>query len=152
MIEKQGDETTKQQILVVLRQIYGEDNVPEPLDFMYPRWGMTPWAHGSYSNWPAGLTLEGHQNLRANVGRDWFAGEATSAEFNGYLQGGYFERQFVGESVAACVNRSYANCPGGKHYETLSEASKKEDFGPENGWFKSSFQIVGDVDLPGGNG
>lgn len=38
VIEKQDDETTKQQILVILRQIYGEDAVPEPLDFMYPRW------------------------------------------------------------------------------------------------------------------
>lgn len=149
-IEKQDDETTKQQVLVVLRQIYGEDAVPEPLDFMYPRWGMTPWAHGSYSNWPPGLTLEGHQNLRANVGRVWFAGEHTSAEFNGYLQGAYFEGQVVGESVAACVNGSYANCPGGKHYEMLGEISKKEDFTPGNGWFRTSFQTIGDVDLPGG--
>ncbi|KAL9610878.1 MAG: hypothetical protein Q9167_004452 [Letrouitia subvulpina] len=124
--------------------------VSEPLDFMYPRWGMTPWAYGSYSYWPVGLTFEGHQNLRANVGRVWFAGEATSSEFNGYLQGAYFEGQFVGESVAACVNGSHAACPGEKHYETLGATSKKEDFGPENGWFKTFFQTVGDVDLPGG--
>lgn len=113
---------------------------------------MTPWAYGSYSNWPAGLTLEGHQNLRANVGRVWLAGEATSAEFWGHIQGAYFEGQFVGQSVAACVNGIYANCPGVKHYETLDETSKEEDFGPENGWFKTSFQTVGDVNLPGRGG
>ena len=28
-----------------------------------------------------------HQNLRANVGRVWFAGEATSAEYYGFLHG-----------------------------------------------------------------
>lgn len=107
-------------------------------------------AYGSYSNWPLGLTIEGHQNLRANVGRVWFAGGHTSDEFNAYLQGAYFEGQYVKESVATCVNGTYADCPGEKHFETLGETNKKDDLMPENGWFKSSFQIVGDVDLRGG--
>ena len=149
IIERQDNETTKQQILAVLRQMFGEDKVPEPLDFMYPRWGMSPWAYGSYSNWPPGLTLKGHQNLRANVSRVWFAGEATSDEFYGYLQGAYFEGQVVGELVAACVNGTDPKCPGQKHYDTLSATSKKEDFGPENGWYKTSFQTLGDVDSGG---
>ena len=42
---------------------------------------------GSYSNWPVGMTLEKHQNLRANVNRLYFAGEATSAQYYGFLQG-----------------------------------------------------------------
>ena len=142
VVEQQDDETTKQQILIVLRRMFGQSAVPEPLDFMYPRWGKTPWAYGSYSNWPPGLTIKGHQNLRANVGRVWFAGEATSDEFYGYLQGAYDEGQYVGETVAACVN-GYTRCPGEEHYETLGRTSKKEDFGPENGWFRTSFQTVG---------
>lgn len=36
--EAQDDETTKQQILKVLRTMYGAENVPEPIAFMYPRW------------------------------------------------------------------------------------------------------------------
>ena len=44
-------------------------------------------AFGSYSNWPVGMTLEKHQNLRANVGRLYFAGEAMSAQYYGFLQG-----------------------------------------------------------------
>jgi len=63
------------------------DSIPDPIDFMYPRWSTEPWAYGSYSNWPPGLSLETHQNLRANLGRLWFAGEATSAEYFGFLQG-----------------------------------------------------------------
>ena len=51
---------SKSEIFTVLRNMFGADNVPEPLDFMYPRWGQTPWARGSFSNWPPGLTLEGH--------------------------------------------------------------------------------------------
>ena len=34
-----------------------------------------------------GTSLEMHQNLRANVGRLFFAGEATSAEYYGFLHG-----------------------------------------------------------------
>ncbi|KAH8685850.1 putative flavin-containing polyamine oxidase [Tricladium varicosporioides] len=85
--EQQSDATTKAQIMEVLRSMFGKDNVPEPLDFMYPRWSTESWAMGSYSNWPPGMSLETHQNLRANLGRLWFAGEATSAEYFGFLQG-----------------------------------------------------------------
>lgn len=66
--------------------MFGTD-IPDPIDFMYPRWSTEPWAYGSYSNWPPGLSIETHQNLRANLGRLWFAGEATSAEYFGFLQG-----------------------------------------------------------------
>ncbi|KAG8534075.1 uncharacterized protein KY384_000918 [Bacidia gigantensis] len=146
IVDKQDDKTTKQQVLIVLRQMFGKENVPEPLDFMYPRWSLTPWAYGSYSNWPPGMTLEGHQNLRANVGRVWFAGEATSAEFYGYLQGGYFSGQDTGERVAACVNGAYARCQEEIHYEKLNATSGGSDeFGPQNGWFNRSFQTTGDT-------
>ena len=103
IVETQDDETTKEQIMVTLRNMYGPD-IPDPIDFFYPRWGHTPWAYGSYSNWPPGLTLEGHQNLRANVGPVSFAGEATSAEFYGYLHGAWFEGKFVGDTIAVKVN------------------------------------------------
>ena len=36
----------------------------KPLDFLYPRWGMTPWAFGSYSNWALGYSLEHFVNFR----------------------------------------------------------------------------------------
>lgn len=105
-IDMQDDDTTKQQVLATLRQMFGEKNVPEPKSFMYPRWSTTPWVYDSYSNWPRGLTLRGNQNLRANNGRLWYAGEATSAEFFGYLQGAYFEGRSVGEAVAGCLKGS----------------------------------------------
>jgi polyamine oxidase len=74
-VEAQDDETTKQEVLEVLRQMFPDVHVPEPTAFMYPRWSLEPWVYGSYSNWPVGTTLEMHQNLRANVGRLYFAGE-----------------------------------------------------------------------------
>ena len=90
-VDLQDNEATKKQVMEVLRKMFGKDKVPDPIDFMYPRWSTTPWAMGSFSNWPPGTTLEMHQNFRANVGRLWFAGEATSAQFYGWLHGAWTE-------------------------------------------------------------
>lgn len=162
VVEEQSDDETKAQILEVLRQMFGDDEVPEPIDFMYPRWGKKPWAHGSYSNWPPGLTLEGHQNLRANTDRLWFAGEATSQEYYGYIQGAFFEGRRAGQKVAACVNgkgdpgECSADTDGGdngqRHYEVLEGTTTEEEYGSVNGWYVSSFQTIGDVGLEGGGG
>ncbi|KAL8713292.1 MAG: hypothetical protein Q9220_002491 [cf. Caloplaca sp. 1 TL-2023] len=100
VVEAQDDETTKAEVLAVLRDMFGNDTVPDPIAFMYPRWSLEPWAYGSYSNWPPGTTLEMHQNLRANVGRLYFAGEATSTEYFGFLHGAWYEGQAVGQHVA----------------------------------------------------
>jgi polyamine oxidase len=86
-VESQRDEVTQAQVMAVLRRMFGDD-IPDPINFMYPRWSQEPWAYGSYSNWPPGLSIETHQNLRANLGRLYFAGEATSAEYFAFLQGG----------------------------------------------------------------
>lgn len=84
--EQQDDETTKGEVIAVLRSMFGQE-IPDPVDFMYPRWSLEPWSFGSFSNWPPGLSLETHQNLRANLERLWFAGEATSVGYFGWLQG-----------------------------------------------------------------
>jgi polyamine oxidase len=85
-IESQPDEITQAEVMAVLRSMFGND-IPDPIDFMYPRWTQEPWSHGSYSNWPPGLSVETHQNLRANLDRLYFAGEATSSEYFAFLQG-----------------------------------------------------------------
>ncbi len=88
----------------VLREMFGEDNVPEPKAFMLPKWGEMEWARGSFSNWPPGFTGEEHEDLRGRVGgRLWFAGEHTSREWYGYLHGAYDEGMRVGREVARCV-------------------------------------------------
>jgi len=139
-IESQSDTQTKAEVLAVLRRMFGADNVPEPTAFMYPRWSLEPWAYGSYSNWPPGTTLEMHQNLRANVERLWFAGEATSAEYFGFLQGAWFEGKAVGESVAACVK---GRCAGERKYEVLHGTTTRDEYDATNGWEVTSFQTNG---------
>lgn len=87
-----------------------------------------------------------HQNLRANVGRVWWAGEATSAEFYGFLQGAWFEGRDVGGAVAACVaGKAGGNCSGGGEvfYDVLHGTTGAGAYGAENGWDVSKFSAGG---------
>ncbi|PNY29651.1 Polyamine oxidase [Tolypocladium capitatum] len=145
-LEQQSDDETRAEALEVLREMFPDKNVPEPTAFTYPRWTKTPWAYGSYSNWPIGTTLEMHQNLRANVGRLWFAGEALSAEYFGFLHGAWFEGREAGEQVAGLLQDRCAKVYSGKeqcgprpHYETLHGTSPLEHYNLLNGWAASSF-------------
>lgn len=142
VVEHQSDEVTQQQVMEVLYQMYGKENVPEPTAFMYPRWTEEPWARGSYSNWPPGTTLEKHQNLRANLGRLWFAGEATSPEYFGFLQAAWFEGREIGSTIAGCV-KNQTGCGAEKRYEILHGTTRADEYSIKNGWLVSSFETYG---------
>lgn len=141
VVEAQDDEITKEEVLDVLRSMFGAENVPEPIAFMYPRWSLEPWAYGSYSNWPPGTTLEMHQNLRANVGRLYFAGEATSAEYFGFLHGAWFEGQAVGNSIADMIKND--RMTGQVHYDSLGGTTSESEYNIGNGWEVSPFLTYG---------
>ncbi|OAA50568.1 Amine oxidase [Metarhizium rileyi] len=154
-VEQQTDEQTKNEALEVLRQMFPNATVPEPLAFAYPRWTKTPWSYGSYSNWPIGTTLEMHQNLRANTGRLWFAGEATSAEYFGFLHGAWFEGIEAGSQVAALLLEGkcahvydQTECGSRRHYETLHGTSPLSSYNLLNGWATSSFDASHGANAP----
>jgi polyamine oxidase len=141
--ELQSDEATLAEVMSVLKSMFGDD-IPDPIDFMYPRWSTEPWAYGSYSNWPPGYSIEMHQNLRANLGHLYFAGEALSAEYFGFLQGAYYEGQFVGNKLAECVNGNSSACKNEASYSTVRGCTTSErNLSPENGWDVTSFQTYG---------
>ena len=159
-IERQDDETTMKEGLEVLRSMFPDVDVPEPTAFFYPRWTSTPWSYGSYSNWPPATTLEMHQNLRANVGRLYFAGEATSAPYYGFLQGAWFEGVDAGQTIAGmitgnCLNVNITNvgdgnvtdsgvdCTVPRFYEVLHGTTDVDEYGSVNGWDTSSFLPYG---------
>ncbi|KAL7943722.1 amine oxidase [Trichoderma barbatum] len=150
-IEQQTDEETKAEAMEVLRQMFPNVTIPEPIAFTYPRWNSEQWSLGSYSNWPAGTSLLAHQNLRANTGRLWFAGEATSAEYFGFLHGAWFEGREAGAQVAALLQSrrcvQYENdklCGERKHYDTLKGVSPLSQYSLLNGWAVSSLYDSGD--------
>ncbi|PYI08389.1 polyamine oxidase [Aspergillus sclerotiicarbonarius CBS 121057] len=146
-VERQTIDQTKAQILEVLREMFPDKQIPEPTAFTYPRWSNEPWAYGSYSNWPAGTTLEMHQNLRANTGRLWFAGEATSAPYFGFLHGAWFEGREAGENVAALLQDRCATlqgvetCGDRMFYDPLNGTTPLDAYSGLNGWPVSSTQL-----------
>ncbi|KAI9698268.1 MAG: hypothetical protein M1820_007538 [Bogoriella megaspora] len=145
-IERMSDDAVKAELMEVLYRMFGKANVPDPTACLIPRWTKVPWAYGSYSNWPPSTTLEMHQNLRANVGRVWFAGEATSAEYYGFLHGAWFEGREVAGKVAACVNKVHGkDCIVDASHEVLHGTTDEQEYDAANGWMVSSFQTIGDV-------
>lgn len=103
-IEHLSDSQVKSEIMGVLRTMFPNVTVPEPTDFFFQRWNDDPLYHGSYSNWPPSFFSEHHDNLRANVGNLYFAGEATSTKYFGFLHGAYFEGLAIGQMVAGCIH------------------------------------------------
>ncbi|KAI8626105.1 amine oxidase [Xylariaceae sp. FL1651] len=153
-IEEQPDEVTKAEGMEVLRAMFPDKDIPEPIDFMYPRWSTEEWAFGSYSNWPVGMTLEKHQNLRANVDRLWFAGEATSAGYFGFLQGAWFEGRDAAQRIAGllkkdnghnkqCNNATTIGCGPMVRYQVLHGTTSLDEYNVQNGWPVSSFLDYG---------
>lgn len=145
-IEAQDDEATKAEIMAVLRQMFPDIDVPDPIAFMYPRWAHNPWTYGSYSFWPAGTTLEQHQNLRANVDRLYFAGEHTSAEYFGYLHGAWFEGQEAGKRIAGALGKECANegsgCGNYVRYEVLKGTTERAEYNADNGMGADPFFVA----------
>jgi polyamine oxidase len=143
-VERMEEEEAQAEALEVLRNMFPDVEIPEPTAFQYPRWGSTPWAYGSFSCWPAGTTLEQHQNLRANVDRLWFAGEHTSASYFGYMQGALLEGVEAGNRLAGLIQGDCLEAVSEKHgkdgcgemtrYETLHGTTEKEEYSIRNGW------------------
>jgi len=82
-IEALSDDQVKAEVLCVLHSMYPNTTIPPLLDFKFNRWFSDPLYRGSYSNWPPSFYKEHHDNLRANLGRLYFAGEATSQNYFG---------------------------------------------------------------------
>lgn len=149
-VERLTDEETQAEVMQVLRAMFPGAAVPEPTAFQYPRWGRVPWSYGAFSCWPAGTTLEQHQNLRANAGRLWFAGEHTSASYFGYMQGAWYEGRDVGGRLARLVRGACAGvahddgvCGDMVRYEVLHGTTEEDEYDIRNGWDGTSFQTNG---------
>ncbi|POS80282.1 N1-acetylpolyamine oxidase [Diaporthe helianthi] len=144
-VERMTDEQIIAEVMEVLRAMFPDVDVPDPSAFAYPRWGTTPWVYGSFSGWPAGTTLEMHQNLRANVSRLWFAGEHTSTSYFGSMQGAWLEGQDAGDRVAGLVRGECVagtdvgdgDCGGRVAHGVLLGNTELGEYNIRNGWDES---------------
>ena len=94
------------------------------------------------------MTLEMHQNLRANVERLWFAGETLSAQYLGSLQGAWFEGKEAGSRIAGllgrnCTEEAREGCGEQARYTQLHGTTPLEQCNVRNCWPMSSFDISG---------
>ncbi|KZP30087.1 amine oxidase [Athelia psychrophila] len=118
-IEALPDSEVQTEIMGVLRTMFPNVTVPDPVDFMFPRWHSDPLYRGSYSNWPSSFYSDHHKNLRATVeDRLWFAGEATSAKYYGFMHGAYYEGQDAADAVVRCMHEG--GCAGRAHVKEVT--------------------------------
>ncbi|XP_072051250.1 uncharacterized protein [Amphiura filiformis] len=99
------DDEVKAEILNVLRNIYGEDNVPDPVEFYMSRFATDPDLYGTFPTWPIGIIPEDAQmRLSANVERIYFALEgAGDVEYIGIPRGSFRAGIAVAEAVIGCL-------------------------------------------------
>ncbi|OAX33957.1 amine oxidase [Rhizopogon vinicolor AM-OR11-026] len=121
-IESMEDSDVQNEVMEVLRAMYPNTTVPDPVAFLFKRWNADPLFRGSYSNWPASFVPGHAENLRATVNqRLWFAGEATSFKYYGFLHGAYYEGLHAGEEIAKCI--AGGSCAGLQHLDDVVDAS-----------------------------
>lgn len=71
----------------------------------------------------------------ANLQRLWFAGEANSAEFFGFLYGAYTEGQFIGYRVGNIINGEAGDDEFDlERYEHLHGTTFKDEYDEDSGW------------------
>lgn len=111
-IERMLDTDVAKEIVDVLQTMFPKINVPMPIDILVPRWRNNPLFRGSYSNWPIGMLTEHHDNMRAPLPQQsaqprlWFAGEAMSQDYYGYLHGAWIEGQKTARKIMDCISKA----------------------------------------------
>ncbi|KAH7882158.1 hypothetical protein F5I97DRAFT_1931880 [Phlebopus sp. FC_14] len=105
-VEQLPPQEIQSQVMEVLRAMYPNITIPDPVDIHIPTWALNSLYRGSYSNWGPSFNQDHADNLRATVDRVWFAGEATSLKYFGFLQGAYLEGQSVAKGMAACIKKT----------------------------------------------
>ncbi|KIM51763.1 hypothetical protein SCLCIDRAFT_1165699 [Scleroderma citrinum Foug A] len=109
-VEQLTAQELQTEVMGVLRAMYPNTTIPDPAALhVPPAWSMDELYRGAYSNYGASFVPGHADNLRATVDdRVWFAGEATSVKYFGFLQGAYIEGQDVAAYIARCVQQGGA--------------------------------------------
>jgi len=121
-IERQAYNETKAEVMKMLRSIYGQ-SIPDATAIYYYRWSQDPFTQGSFSEPVVGFTSEDFNKLGQNLGRLYFAGEATSKEWYGYMQGAYLTGEEKGKLIACQILPNESECKAPEKKKPKSEAT-----------------------------
>ncbi|KAJ7135784.1 amine oxidase [Mycena epipterygia] len=116
-VEALPDSQVQEEALAVLKSMYPKISIPKPLDIWFRHWHSDPLYRDSYPNWPASFRSEYHDNLVANVGRLYFAGDHTDKLYYGFVHGAYYSGFDAGTAVANCV--SNGGCADMSHVDVV---------------------------------
>jgi monoamine oxidase len=72
-----------------LRKVFGQSEVPQPLETIVTRWGSDRFARGTYSFVAAEAKPQDYDLLAKNLGNLYFAGEATCGTHPATVHGAY---------------------------------------------------------------
>lgn len=97
-IEYQDDQITKNEIMKVLRRVYGE-HIPEMIDMFAPRWALDDMFLGTWANVPIGMSSNDYHDLQRPAQSVYFAGEAMHELYNGYVHGAYLSGQRAAHDI-----------------------------------------------------
>ncbi|XP_053323020.1 lysine-specific histone demethylase 2 [Spea bombifrons] len=84
------DKQVVKQCMVVLRELFKEQDVPSPVKYFVTRWAKDSWAQMAYSFVKTGGSGEAYDILAEDIqGKIFFAGEATNRHFPQTVTGAY---------------------------------------------------------------
>ncbi len=98
-LEQLSDQDVVAVIMEELRIIYGHD-IPAPSSYRITRWHNDPYAMGSYSYLPKGVSMDVYHRLANSIDNKlFFAGEATSADDHSTVHGAYLSGKRAAQEI-----------------------------------------------------
>nr|XP_060630866.1 lysine-specific histone demethylase 2 isoform X2 [Anolis sagrei ordinatus] len=89
-IKQLDDKQVVQQCMAVLRELFKEQDVPDPIKYFVTRWNKDPWIQMAYSFVKTGGSGEAYDIIAEDIqGKIFFAGEATNRHFPQTVTGAY---------------------------------------------------------------
>uniref|UniRef100_A0A674H805 [histone-H3]-N(6),N(6)-dimethyl-L-lysine(4) FAD-dependent demethylase n=1 Tax=Taeniopygia guttata TaxID=59729 RepID=A0A674H805_TAEGU len=101
-IKNLDDQQVLQQCMTVLRELFKEQEVPDPVKFFVTRWSNDHWLQMAYSFVKTGGSGEAYDMIAEDIqGKVFFAGEATNRHFPQTVTGAYLSGVREASKIAA---------------------------------------------------
>jgi polyamine oxidase len=101
------------------------------------KWTTNPYVRGSFSNPVVGSSKADFHNLAGRVGNLFFAGEASSEKYYGFVQGGYYTGLEQAKAIINCLHNN--DCPA---YEPEVPEDRCDRNGGDAGLIKNSLMSM----------
>ncbi|KAL5347097.1 hypothetical protein ACLOAV_008240 [Pseudogymnoascus australis] len=97
--EKESNQSLVAEATQVLRSVFGETAVPEPVEAIITRWGSDRFSRGSYSFTGPNFQLDDYEVMAKPIGNLFFAGEHTCGTHPATVHGAYLSGLRVASEV-----------------------------------------------------